>query len=98
MLAVTLAINVAGCALIAALPALAVVRRSRGWSVFLGTGVLGGFTTMSTAVALPVAALSPARAVGYLAVTLASALAAVWLVRRLGPGPVESSPSPGAGG
>ncbi len=41
----TLAINVVGSALLAGLPAVAVVRRSRWLPVFLGTGALGGFTT-----------------------------------------------------
>lgn len=91
-LVVTLAINVVGCALLAALPALAVVRRHHTWSVFLGTGVLGGFTTMSTAVALPVAALSPALALGYLAVTLLAALLAVRVVNLLVPGAAAGAP------
>lgn len=43
------AINVSGCALLALLPALPVVRRSHGLPLLLGTGVLGGFTTLSTA-------------------------------------------------
>ena len=46
---VTFAINVVGSGLLAALPLLAVAR-SRPWiGLFLGTGVLGGFTTMSAA-------------------------------------------------
>ncbi|MDP3891993.1 CrcB family protein [Nocardioides sp.] len=43
----TFAINVVGSFLLAALPALAVVRRSPGLVLFLGPGVLGGFTTLS---------------------------------------------------
>ena len=78
----TLAINVLGCALLAALPALAAVRRSHGWSVFLGTGVLGGFTTMSAAVVVPLADLPAGSAVSYLGLTLGGALAAVWWVDR----------------
>src|SRR3954454_3426523 len=45
----TFLINVVGSALLAALPLLPVVRRRRWVGVLLGTGVLGGFTTMSTA-------------------------------------------------
>ncbi|GAA4739876.1 hypothetical protein GCM10023350_25330 [Nocardioides endophyticus] len=41
------AINVAGSFVLALLPALAVVRRSRLVTVGLGPGVLGGFTTLS---------------------------------------------------
>lgn len=41
-------INVVGCALLAALPAVAAVRRHRLLPPLLGTGVLGGFTTLST--------------------------------------------------
>lgn len=42
-------INVAGSALLAALPLLPLARRRPWVGVLLGTGVLGGFTTMSTA-------------------------------------------------
>lgn len=41
-------VNVAGCLLLALLPALAVVRRHDLLPPLLGTGVLGGFTTLST--------------------------------------------------
>ncbi len=44
----TFAINVVGSFLLAALPAVAAVRRSRTVAVALGPGVLGGFTTLST--------------------------------------------------
>lgn len=44
----TFAINVAGSGALAALPALDVVRRSAVLPVFLGPGLLGGFTTLST--------------------------------------------------
>lgn len=43
----TLAINVVGAFVLGVLPALAVVRRSRTVSLFVGPGVLGGFTTVS---------------------------------------------------
>jgi CrcB protein len=42
------AINVAGCGVLALLPALAVVRRRASLAALLGPGVLGGFTTLST--------------------------------------------------
>ena len=45
----TFAINVVGSALLAGLPLLGLVRSSPWLAVFLGTGVLGGFTTMSAA-------------------------------------------------
>ncbi|KQY56969.1 MULTISPECIES: fluoride efflux transporter FluC [unclassified Nocardioides] len=45
---VTLCINVGGSLLLALLPALLVVRRHQLLPLFLGTGVLGGFTTLST--------------------------------------------------
>ncbi len=43
----TLAINVVGAFVLGALPALAVVRRSRRLALALGPGLLGGFTTVS---------------------------------------------------
>jgi fluoride exporter len=43
----TFGINVGGSALLALLPALGVVRRRRLLAPLLGTGVLGGFTTLS---------------------------------------------------
>ena len=78
-------INVAGSALLAALPALAVVRRTPWLGVFLGTGVLGGFTTMSAASEETVVLLEHDRtgtALVYAGGTLIAALAAVWLVDR----------------
>lgn len=44
----TFAINVVGSFLLAMLPALSVVRRNGRLPPLLGTGVLGGFTTLST--------------------------------------------------
>lgn len=44
----TFAINVVGCFLLAALPAAGAVRRSPRWTLFLGPGLLGGFTTVSS--------------------------------------------------
>jgi CrcB protein len=78
-------INVVGCGLLAALPALGPVRRTPWLAVFLGTGVLGGFTTMSTASEETVVLLDhhhAATAVGYVGGTLAAALTATWLVSR----------------
>jgi CrcB protein len=78
-------INVTGCALLALLPAFAAVR-SRPWlGVFLGTGVLGGFTTMSAASEQTVVLLErhhTGTALGYAGGTLAAALVAVWVVDR----------------
>lgn len=78
------AINVTGCALLALLPALPAVRRVRWMPVFLGTGVLGGFTTMSSA-AVETMQLRDhsALAIGYLVGTLGSALLAVLIIDRL---------------
>ena len=78
-----LAINVSGSALLALLPALAFVRRSAWLPPFLGTGVLGGYTTMSAAVVTPVRAHDHTMATAYVLGTLAAAFVAVWLVDRL---------------
>lgn len=43
----TFAINVTGAFLLALLPGLAAVRRSRALTVTLGPGLLGGYTTLS---------------------------------------------------
>ncbi|MGZ4594950.1 MAG: fluoride efflux transporter FluC [Actinomycetes bacterium] len=78
-------INVLGCALLAALPALAAVRVRPWLGVFLGTGVLGGFTTMSAASEQTVMLLEhdrPGTALAYAGGTLVAALGAVWLVDR----------------
>ncbi|WP_406840025.1 fluoride efflux transporter CrcB [Streptomyces sp. AHU1] len=80
----TFTINVVGCAAMGVLMALitdlpAVHRLARP---FLGTGVLGGFTTFSTyAVDIRrlVGAGHPGTGLAYLAATLCAALAAVWL-------------------
>ena len=78
-------INVAGCALLAALPAVPAVRRTPWLGVFLGTGVLGGFTTMSAASEQTVVLLDghhAATAFTYCGGTLVAALVAVWVVDR----------------
>lgn len=81
----TFAINVVGSALLALLPAWARVHRVRWLPVFLGTGVLGGFTTMSTASAETVALFRSGDTLlgaAYVLGTLAAALAVVTLVDR----------------
>ncbi|WP_425582677.1 fluoride efflux transporter FluC [Streptomyces thermolineatus] len=94
----TLGVNAVGSGLIGVLMVL-VAERGAGHPLvrpFLGTGVLGGFTTFS-AYAADVAGLltrgDAAAALGYAAATLAAALGAVWaaaaatrrLVRRTAP-------------
>lgn len=79
-------INVAGCAVLAALPASAAVRRTPWLGVFLGTGVLGGFTTMSAASEQTVFLFEHHRAgigFAYVGGTLVAALAAAAAVSRL---------------
>lgn len=85
----TFVVNVAGCGLIGVLMVLVA---EGGWSVhplvrpFLGVGVLGGFTTFSTYtldfLRLVRHGEAPA-ALGYAAVTLVGAMAAVWLTATL---------------
>jgi CrcB protein len=78
-------INVLGSTTLALLPAIGAVRARPWLGVFLGTGVLGGFTTMSTASEQTVVLLErhqTGTAIGYVVGTLAAALAAVWLVDR----------------
>jgi CrcB protein len=77
----TVVVNVAGCLLIGMLMAgLAQLRPHRLVRPFLGTGLLGGFTTYSTfavdAEAL-IRAQHPGAALGYVVVTLACCLLAV---------------------
>jgi CrcB protein len=88
----TLAVNVAGCAVIGAFMVLItdLWTPHRLLRPFFGTGVLGGFTTFST-YAVDVRRLAdgghPRIALAYLGLTLAAALLAVWasasLTRRL---------------
>ncbi|GAA1928498.1 hypothetical protein GCM10009716_40380 [Streptomyces sodiiphilus] len=84
----TVGVNVAGCALIGVLMVL-VGEAGRAHPLvrpFLGTGVLGGFTTFSH-YALDIQRLLEAgrlpAGLGYLAVTLLGALAAVWCAAAL---------------
>jgi len=76
----TLAVNVAGCVAIGLLARVAPAHRL-AWP-FLGTGVLGGFTTFSTYAVdawILADAGRPLAAVAYVVGTLVAALAAVWL-------------------
>jgi CrcB protein len=79
------AVNVVGCFVLALLPAFEVVRRRPLLPPLLGTGVLGGFTTMSTyadqARAL-VAGGHAGTAATYVVGTLAACLAAVLVADR----------------
>jgi len=81
----TFAINVVGSFLLALLPASAAVRRHTHLPPLLGTGVLGGFTTLSTYSEQTRALLSGGR-VGtgllYLVGTLAVCLVAVAVADR----------------
>jgi CrcB protein len=72
----TLAINITGALALAVLPHAGVVRRHRWAPTFLGTGLLGGFTTMSGAALL----LPEDRVMSLLAFVL-TALIALPLVR-----------------
>jgi CrcB protein len=78
----TLAINVSGSFALALLPAAAWVRRHPTLPVFLGTGVLGGYTTLSTYAEQGrelLAAGDHLEAFGYLAGTLIACVLAVQL-------------------
>ncbi len=77
-------INVVGSALLAALPLVEAVRRTPWLTVFLGTGVLGGFTTMSAASVETVTLLERDdvwMALTYAGGTLAAAVLASTIVR-----------------
>ncbi|HEU4811214.1 MAG TPA: CrcB family protein [Nocardioides sp.] len=81
----TFGINVSGSLVLAALPAIAAVRRSQLLAVGLGTGVLGGFTTLSTCSEQTRVLLAEGRtalAAAYLLGTLAACLVAVALAHR----------------
>lgn len=82
----TFATNVVGSGLLALLPALAAVRRRRLLALGLGTGVLGGFTTLSLYAEQSRALLADGRAglaLAYLLGTLAACLAVVLVADRL---------------
>lgn len=81
-----LLVNVVGAALLAAVPLVPATRRRPLVAVFLGTGVLGGFTTMSTASTDTLVLLDGGHvglAAAYCLGTLGAALLAVAVVRRL---------------
>ena len=78
-------INVIGSALLASLPLVPAVRKRWWVGLFIGTGVLGGFTTMSAASVDTFVLLDGhhlATAAAYCLGTLAAALAAVLVVNR----------------
>ena len=80
------AINVVGCTLLATLPAVPAVRRRVLLPPLLGTGVLGGFTTLSTYADQSRALLAAGNAglaAAYVLGTLAACLLAVALADRL---------------
>ena len=82
----TFTVNVTGCLVLATLPALSVVRRNRVLPPLLGTGVLGGYTTLSTYAEQARALLASgqvATAAAYVVGTLAACLLAVALADRL---------------
>lgn len=96
----TLTINVVGALLLAALPALAIVRQRPLLVVALGPGVLGGFTTLS-AWSEQTRALADAGRTGlagaYVVATLAACVLAAWVGARL-VAPDEARSVPAAGG
>lgn len=82
----TFAINVSGSGLLALLPALAVVRRRPLLPLLLGTGVLGGYTTLSTYAEQARALAAEGRtwtAAAYVVGSLACCVGAVLLVTEL---------------
>lgn len=80
--ATTMVVNIVGCALIGVLMVVVTEKQVHPLTrPFLGTGVLGGFTTFSTYVLdieVLLAAGKAGTAVSYLALTLVAALVAVW--------------------
>ncbi|NUR08590.1 MAG: CrcB family protein [Nocardioidaceae bacterium] len=80
------AVNVVGCFALASLPALPAVREHHLLPPLLGTGVLGGFTTMSTYAEQARALAASGRVVTagvYVLGTLAACLLAVAAADRL---------------
>ncbi len=87
----TFTINVLGSALLAGLPAIPAVDRRPALPLFLGTGALGGFTTLSAFSEETRVLLHSGRtllAATYVVTSVAFALAAVLVVRRFAT-PVE---------
>lgn len=92
----TLAINVVGAFALGLLPAIAAVGRSHRWSLLLGPGLLGGFTTVSAwaGQVRELAASGHAPLAGlHLAVTLGAGLLAASLGQRIAhrPEPEEAT-------
>lgn len=80
----TLGINILGSLCLALLPRLLAPRRSHLWALFLGPGILGGFTTLSAYAEQSralVAGGHPLLAAAYVAATLAACLLAVGLAQ-----------------
>jgi CrcB protein len=95
-----LVVNVVGSGLLALLPRVPAVARRAWLPLFLGTGVLGGFTTMSAASTDTFSLLDhgePVLALAYCLGTLGAALAAVLLVEQL-TGAGRPGPAGGEGG
>jgi fluoride exporter len=81
----TLAVNVTGSLALALLPAIALARRRRSLALFLGPGLLGGYTTLSTYAEQGRAMLADGRvglAAAYLLGTLAACLLSVSIAGR----------------
>lgn len=82
----TFGINVVGSVLLALLPALIAPRRSHRWALFLGPGVLGGFTTSAPTASRPAALIADGHAgvaASYYLGTLAACLLAVALAEHV---------------
>lgn len=85
----TVAINISGCVLIGALMVVLLERRTPAHPIarpFLGTGILGGYTTFSTFAAdvdRLVRAGRPGIALCYLVITVVGCAVAVWLATAL---------------
>lgn len=82
----TLAINVAGCFLLALLPAFALLRARRAIALALGPGLLGGFTTLSAYADQSRALVADGQSVlaaGYVSLTAAGCVLAVLAGHRV---------------
>lgn len=89
------AINVLGSAALAAVPLLPQARRHAWPGLFVGTGLCGGFTTMSAASVDTFTLLDGGHVVtggAYCVGTLLAALLAVVLVSRFATGPTDPAP------